>query len=136
VSERVYKWACDFGRSGGLSCLFAATEETVKAALAREACFGEVLGKHSDVRVTLQASQFTIMSHEPAVVDFVRVHGPFGRNPLNYLVVACDSCHMGMRVEEEQDYWCGAHSSRICYPCKKRQHADCEVVDYDGQAAK
>lgn len=137
MSAKVYKWQGSYGRGGSLEGLFVATAKSVEDALGRLACFGEALGKHSDVREKLTADAFTVLSEDPAVIAFVEEHGPFGRNPLDYITVDCDECGGNMRIAEEQDYWCKDCEMRICYACTKcddnDQHEGCEIVEYEGQ---
>jgi hypothetical protein len=142
MSEKVYKWYADFGRMGHLEGLFVATEAAVKAAIGQRAYFGEVLGKHSEIYGELEEAEFTVLSEDPAVVAFAQEHGPFGRNPLDYVTIECEECGGHMQVQEEQDYWCETHELRICYSCKKEHKGPseagdeddvCEVVEYEGQ---
>jgi len=134
MSEKVYKWHWDCGRQGDLEGLFVATEEDVAAAVGKEAYFGEVLGKHSEVYGTLEEKEFTVLTDEAAVIAFVKEHGPFGWNPLGYVRILCDDCGSHMAVEEEeQDYWCHDCEERLCYDCgKSDRHQECrDIVHYD-----
>lgn len=45
----IYKFECDYGRSGTLSGIFIATEEQIKEIHSRTINLGECLGKHSEV---------------------------------------------------------------------------------------
>jgi len=132
MAEKVYKWEWDCGRMGDLEGLFVATEEAVAAAIGKNAYFGEVLGKHSEVEGDLEENEFTLLSEDPAVIAFVKEHGPFGWNPLNYVRVPCDDCAIEMNVEEEQDYWCHDCEERLCYECgKSARHQECQdIVEY------
>lgn len=134
MSKKVFKWTGSYGRGGHLEGLFVSTDGEVKAAIGKLACFGEMLGKHSDVKEKLDERSFTALSEDPAVVAFVEEHGPFGTSPFNYITVECDDCGDNMRVDEVQDYWCPVCELRICYDCQKSDdHAECGVVEYEGQ---
>ena len=132
MTEKVYKWEWDCGRMGDLEGLFVATEAVVAAAIGKNAYFGEVLGKHSEVQGLLEENEFTLLSEDPAVIAFVKEHGPFGWNPLNYVRIPCDDCGTEMSVEDEQDYWCHDCEERLCYECgKNARHQECrDIVEY------
>lgn len=51
-------------RMGELDGLFICDQELLEALYGQEAYFGECLGKHSDIAVTLQPSHFTIKSDD------------------------------------------------------------------------
>ena len=136
MAEKVYRWSWNCGRMGDLNCLFVADEQEIADAVGKHAYFGEVLGKHSEVQGTLEAKEFEVLSDHLAVVEFVKEHGPFGRNPLRYVTVECDECGTHMNVEEEQDFWCHDCEMRLCYPCAEGgEHNECRpVVEYDKRA--
>ena len=135
MTEKVYKWNCHFGRMGDLEGLFVATESGVAAAIGKRAYFGEVLGKHSEVYGDLEASEFTVLSEEKSVVEFVREHGPFGFNPLAYVKTPCDNCGEGMSTDEVQTYWCHDCDYHVCYSCGEVEHSDCQpLVKYENRA--
>lgn len=133
MSKKVYKWDGYWPRQGSLSGVFVAEEAAVKAAIGRNVHLGEALGRHSDVHGTLEENEFVALSDDPVIISFIETHGPFGRNPLNYVTVECDGCEAQMRVDEVQDYWCVNCESRLCYQCSKSdEHGECEVVEYVG----
>lgn len=136
MNELVFRWSRDFGRMGGLEGIFVATQAEVNYALGRRAYFGEVLGKHSEIYCNLEAEQFESLSDEPSVVAFVEQHGPFGRNPLDYVTIECDGCGEPMHIDEVQDYWCKSCELRICYSCKRSDDHDGHTVEeYVGQTS-
>ena len=55
-----FYWNC--GRMGDLEGLFITTEDKLKSWYGREAYFGEVLGKHSEIDGMIEESDFTIKS--------------------------------------------------------------------------
>lgn len=137
MSEKVYKWDFDCGRMGSLDGLFVADEQDVAAAIGKDVYFGEVLGKHSEVYGVLEASEFTPLSSNDAVIQFVKEHGPFGFNPLAYVRQPCDGCETGMSLDEEQTYWCHECEEHLCYHCAETEHGDCPpVVEFEKRAVK
>jgi hypothetical protein len=85
----VYRYSEHFGRGGTLSGVFTATAAEVAAAMGRKVYFGEVLGKHSDVRTTLAPADITLMSDAPEAVAVVDSLGlATGMNPLAVLAEA------------------------------------------------
>ena len=57
-----FYWNC--GRGGNLDGLFIITEDELKSWYGREAYFGEVLGKHSEIDGILEEGDFTIKSDD------------------------------------------------------------------------
>lgn len=128
----VWKWHWDCGRAGDLDGVFVATRKKVQAAIGKEAYFGEVLGKHSEVYGDLKEKEFKNLSSDPVVVAFVKEHGPFGRNPLSAVSVACDDC--GDRMEEDdQVFKCTLCDETLCSSCaedhKGPEHDVSEVTE-------
>jgi hypothetical protein len=83
---RVYRFYVDCGRMGALKGTFVATEDQVQQAIGKEARFGEVLGKHSDITVTLTEKMFGVVTDD---LDFVGKFSLYrcesGFNPLHYI---------------------------------------------------
>lgn len=84
----LYSFFFDCGRMGGLEGLFIASPEEVQNAVGRDAHFGEVLGKHSDISGVLNLRDFKLESSEEDKVEWLL--GIMGRdvsgiNPLNYI---------------------------------------------------
>lgn len=83
----LWKFNAYFGRMGSLDALFTASQEEIDAAVGREVYFGEVLGKHSEISLTLEASHFEKV--EKADAAFVALFDELGlangHNPLGYL---------------------------------------------------
>jgi len=85
--DGVYKFYIDCGRMGDLSGLFVANSEDVEKAIAKEkeVYFHDVLGKHSEISVTLSESNLTLVSSDPSVVHVVCEHDlSNGINPFDY----------------------------------------------------
>lgn len=85
----IYRYSESFGRMGDLKGVFTATAAEVASAMGRQVHFGEVLGKHSDVRTTLGPEDITLVSDAPEAVAVVDSLGlATGTNPLEYLAEA------------------------------------------------
>lgn len=80
--KRLFKFCWDCGRTGYLESLFVATQEQVDAAIGKYLYFGEVLGKHSEISGTLEASDIQDTGAGPEVVEFFEKLGCIGHNPL------------------------------------------------------
>ena len=82
-----FYWNC--GRMGELSGIFVATTDDVEKAIGKEVCFGEVLGKYSDIYGPLQAKDLTVVSQDQDFIKkFETIFGAdyfTGYNPLHYL---------------------------------------------------
>lgn len=84
--KKVYKFFVSYGRMGSLEGVFVATDADVKQSLGKEAYFGEVLGKHSDVYVTLTESMFKVLTDDTDFAEkFAWHHCACGFNPLHYI---------------------------------------------------
>jgi hypothetical protein len=87
-----FYWSC--GRMGDLDGLFVATENEVKQAIGREAYFGEVLGKHSEIYGTLEEKDITKVELDSETVEKVKnILGDTwsGFNPIKY-AFKCEYC--------------------------------------------
>lgn len=90
VMRNLYSFFWDCGRMGSLDGLFVASPEEIAAAIGREAYFGEVLGKHSEISGTISESDITLVSDDQEKVEWLlEVTGNFptisGFNPLEYV---------------------------------------------------
>lgn len=85
-AKRVYRFSVYCGRMGSLKGVFVATAAEVKAAFGQTAHFGDALGKHSDVSVTLERGHFKTLTADPDfIAKFERFKLATGHNPLDYL---------------------------------------------------
>jgi hypothetical protein len=66
--KKLFKFCWRSWRGGGLEGLFIATQEQVDEVLGWECYFGEALGKHSDVRVTLSEEVFETISSDQDLI--------------------------------------------------------------------
>jgi len=95
----LYKWSCDYGRMGCVEGLFAATQEQVDNLSGKTVYFGEILGKHSEVKITFEKGD--IKKVHDGVPDWIRGLLPIGYDPVNTYEPCCDEC--GCYLEEECD---------------------------------
>lgn len=80
----------DYGRHGDVEGLFVLTDKELDYLRGHgEVCFGEVLGKHSCVTVSMDEKTLKIVSEDQAFIDqLIAVVGSdhiSGLNPLNYI---------------------------------------------------
>jgi hypothetical protein len=85
----IYKFSYDSG-AGELHGLFVAEKSEVESAIGKELCFGEVLGKHSEVIFQLAEEDIEELSIEHDEVEMMlglveKYNLQTGYNPLNYL---------------------------------------------------
>lgn len=87
MSIVIAKFYRDFGRSGELMGVCVAHREEIEAAIGKSVYFGEVLGKHSDVQITLEESDFTILTDDKEfITKYILLFGTgHGHNPFDYL---------------------------------------------------
>lgn len=93
VGGTLYKFHWDCGRQGTIEGFFLADPADVKAAVGQPVAFGECLGKHSDVRGTLEEKDLVILSEDFDFIAKAHKFGlvPSGYNPLHYLACPCGS---------------------------------------------
>ena len=104
--KTVYQSYVDCGRMGSLDSVFVARPSEIAEVLEKAPTFylHEVLGKHSEIRVTVGPDTFRRLTSEPAAVDLVETYGPFGN--CNLYDSACDQI--------EEDEWDAQDSARRC----------------------
>lgn len=86
--ENLYKFYWDCGRQGELEGKFYATQEEVGAAIGKQVCFGEVLGKHSDVCGVLEQGEIKLVTDNQEFLQMAKdlnIDLTSGFNPLSYL---------------------------------------------------
>lgn len=66
--RKLYKFRWDCGRMGFLDGLFVAEESEVARLIGTEIYFGEVLGKHSEISGTLEASEVVALSEDQGLI--------------------------------------------------------------------
>ena len=92
MAAKLYKFDLNCGRAGSLRGLFVADEETeIKPAIGLEICFGEVLGKHSEVIFDLEEGHLTALTDDADfIAKFEAYECASGYNPLAY--ITCPEC--------------------------------------------
>jgi hypothetical protein len=65
---QLVRFCQDYGRMGDVEGLFITTEDKMKQIMGTEVYFGEILGKHSSVSVTIDEEVIEIMSEKQ---DFI-----------------------------------------------------------------
>lgn len=88
MANNLYQFKLHCGRAGRLEGLFIASPEEVEAAYGKEVCFGEVLGKHSEVVCELDESMVTLKSEDQEfVAKLYTILGTSvsGFNPFDYI---------------------------------------------------
>jgi hypothetical protein len=81
----VYKFHCDCGRNGSLEGVFIAKKTSVENLFGTKVYFGDVLGKYSDVEVTILPQHIRMITDDPSVIDLFMEHDiSSGYNPLDY----------------------------------------------------
>ena len=85
--KKLYKFYWDCGRQGDLTGVFIATDDEIKNALGKQAWFGEILGKHSEIYGDLDEKDLTILTDDQDFFEkFEKLVGKStGYNPLNYI---------------------------------------------------
>lgn len=83
-NEKTFLWQFywDWGRHGSIEGIFKATPEEVESIVGKEAYFGEVLGKHSEVYGTIEERDFEILERDPLKVV---MSSECGFNPFDYI---------------------------------------------------
>jgi hypothetical protein len=84
----IYEFYWDCGRSGDLQGIFVADSEDIAQIMGKEVYFGEVLGKHSEVRGMIEAKDIELKTDDQAfIAQFEAILGErfeSGFNPLSY----------------------------------------------------
>lgn len=83
----IYKLIVDCGRMGDLRGVFEATPEQVEELMGKTVYFGEVLGKHSEVVVTIDEDCIAFLTDDEDFIEKARLYKliPTGYNPFDYL---------------------------------------------------
>jgi len=117
----LYKFNWDCGRQGEVEGLFVATESEVEYAIGKEAYFGEILGKHSEVYGTIEEGEITKIDIDSNSVTQVAEHlGETwsGYNPLHYIKYDCQVCEDRYAGEE---MYSTEEDNMICKYCHKEK---------------
>jgi hypothetical protein len=101
---KLYRFERYHGRNGTVESLFFATPAAVQAAIGLEVSFGDILGKHSDISIDLEATDITevkIPEGWVLALSEIREFIEVGHNPLKFLL--CRDC--GNSCVFDCDYW-------------------------------
>lgn len=88
MNKYLWKFCWEYGRRGNVEGLFIATEDEVRNSLGKEAYFGEILGKHSEVYGILEECDFEKVEIEFEAIERLASYlGDTwcGYNPLDYV---------------------------------------------------
>lgn len=103
MSNILVEFFWDCGRCGELTGLFVTTKEKLESLYGKEAYFGEVLGKHSEISGTLSEDDFTIRTDNQEFIElFDELVGDQGFNPLHYVQ---DSDFEEDGIDEELEFF-------------------------------
>lgn len=86
--KKLYRFHEYCGRMGDLTGIFVAEETDVQKLIDEHTTvhFGEVLGKHSDIQVRIEASNFEALTDDPSFIEkFEQFRCASGINPFSYL---------------------------------------------------
>ncbi len=83
------KYKKDCGKMGFVDGLFVCTEEELKSLYGRQVEFGEILGKHSCVRIIFAEKDLIVLTEDQEfiykLVTLIGKKSISGYNPLSYL---------------------------------------------------
>lgn len=86
MKKILYRFFAEAERMGELEGLFVSTSKEIDNAVGKTAYFGEALGKHSDIKVELEASNFQALSDDQDfIAKFEDTVGGSGYNPIDYI---------------------------------------------------
>lgn len=85
----IVEFGVDYGRMGSLDGIFVCEKEDLEKLYGKEVYFGEVLGKHSDVSIDIDAECFEIRTEDQDfIAKFIEIMGDgtiSGYNPFDYI---------------------------------------------------
>lgn len=85
-ANKLWDFYWDCGRQGDVKSTFVATDDEIADIVGKRVYFGEILGKHSEVYGDIEASDFTMVSDDPAFVETFRSKvGSTGHCPFDYI---------------------------------------------------
>lgn len=99
----IVEFAVEYGRMGDLQGLFICEKAALEKLYGKEVYFGEVLGKHSEVVVDVDAGCFEIKTEDQDfIAKFIEIMGDgtiSGYNPFDYI----DEDEESDEEEEEEE---------------------------------
>jgi hypothetical protein len=101
--KAIVEMGVEYGRMGTLSGIFVCEKEDLEKLYGKEVYFGEVLGKHSEVVLTMDAECFEIRTEDQEfIAKFIEIMGDgtiSGYNPFDYI----DEDELVEDEEEEEE---------------------------------
>jgi hypothetical protein len=94
----LYEWEWDCGRQGSVGGRFLATPERLEHIIEETICFGEILGKHSEVVGRLERDEVKLVTNNQEFIAKAKELGislESGYNPFDY--------YEGGDIEESDD---------------------------------
>ena len=86
--KAIYRFHWDCGRIGEVGGLFIASKQDAESVVGKEICFGEILGKHSEICGTLEVKDLEVLTDDQDfIAKFEEIMGTgtiSGHNPLDY----------------------------------------------------
>lgn len=104
--KAIYKLNLDCGRDGSLYGIFVADKEYVDVLVNNdiEVYFGEILGKHSDISLTIDETDIELVTDDEKVIDmFEEYELSTGINPFDYPASDFDY-NLGDIINDENTY--------------------------------
>jgi hypothetical protein len=102
--------------------LFVASDKEIEEAIGKQAYFGEILGKHSEVYGNLEKNDFKKIEVDSDAIEKLIPHLGMswsGYNPLDYIEYTCDKCEEdNIRADE---MWKIEDDGKICWSCKPEE---------------
>lgn len=84
--KAIYKFYADCGRMGDLEGVFVCEQNEIENLYGEEVNFGEVLGKHSEVSLTMSDKYFTEVTTDEKFIELFETYNlETGFNPLDYV---------------------------------------------------
>ena len=72
TQQNVYTVSEHWGRGYSVEGVFLATPEQVAAAVGKTVRLGEICGKHSDIKLTIEPDTIKLVTSVPSEVDLIR----------------------------------------------------------------
>lgn len=143
MTQGIYHFRWDWGRSGHLEGWFLSDEKTIQSVIGQPVNFGEVLGKHSDVFGNLSENDINLVTDNPELVSAFqeilncsiasdqRNRTALGRNPLDHIRYLCSLCDQDYNFVTEREKLTSCCEERYCQTClpkhNQRYHCQSEV---------
>ena len=120
--KKLYKFLVDCFRSGVVESVFIANEEDVAAIIGKEDIyFGEILGKHSEIVINIEANDIKELPAEPFVIEalekifvnkdkFQHSYNTITISGYNPIIYVADDAER--RLEEQEEMWMEEESKR------------------------